>query len=247
MISKKVNLPVMSIKSHAKAIFKSRPNRFLSVVDITSPKKERVTNEEVHVHDPGRLKELLYPGNQVLIRKATNPNRKTKWDTIAASYEKEWILVNSMYHSAIAEWIIKNPKVSHFGKLKSITPEPRIGKSRLDFLLENCEGKDIWVEVKGCTLAIDGIALFPDAPTERGRRHLETLISLKKKGLKAAVLILIFRPDAKCFAPNEETDYEFSKAFHSALKVGVKIYPLKFSYEEGIVKYLGRIPVCNDI
>jgi sugar fermentation stimulation protein A len=199
---------------------------------------------EVHIHDPGRLKELLYPGNKVLLKKAANDKRKTKWDVIAASYHGNWILAHSGYHSDIAEWIIKKPEISPFGKIKDITREPRMGKSRLDFLLEKMNGKKIWVEVKGCTLAINGIALFPDAPTARGKRHLETLISAIKKGAKAAVFILVFRPDAKCFAPNKETDPDFSNTFYEALDMGVMMYPLLFRYEDEKIYYLDRLPLC---
>jgi sugar fermentation stimulation protein A len=227
-----------------KATFKSRPNRFLGIADITSPKKDKKKKVKVHVHDPGRLEELLYPGNQVLLRKAANKNRKTKWDVIAAFHEGNWILTHSGYHREIAEWVLNNPKVSPFKKVTSIKPEAKVGKSRLDFLLEKKNGKRIWVEVKGCTLAVDGVALFPDAPTERGRRHLETLVKLKKKGDDAAVIILIFRSDAKCFAPNVETDPNFSDTFIKAIKAGVQVYPLVFKFENRALYYINKIPVC---
>jgi sugar fermentation stimulation protein A len=239
-----MSMPVMKIPWDAKATFVSRPNRFLGIVDITSPKKDKKKNLQVHVHDPGRLKELLYPGNKVLLRKAKNMNRKTKWDVIAAFYEGHWILAHSGYHRAIAEWILNNSRVSPFGMVKSITPEARIGKSRLDFLLEKKNRKRIWVEVKGCTLAIDGVALFPDAPTERGRRHLETLIKLMRKGDGAAIIILIFRSDAKCFAPNEETDPKFNDTFYEAIDSGVLVHPMVFKFENKKIYYKSKIPLC---
>jgi len=235
----------MKIPWNAKGTFKSRPNRFLGIVDITSPKKYKKRNVKAHVHDPGRLKELLFPENQVLLRKAANNNRKTKWDVIAAFYEGNWILAHSGYHREIAEWVLTNPKVSPFGKLKSITPEAKIGKSRLDFLLEMRKGKKIWVEVKGCTLALDGVALFPDAPTERGKRHIETLMKLKKKGDDAAIIILIFRPDAQCFAPKEDTDPEFSKVLYSSLAAGIMVYPMVFQYDGKYLHYIGTVSVCE--
>jgi len=239
-----MKMPVMKIPWDVKATFKSRPNRFLGIVDIPSPKKDRKRNVKVHVHDPGRLEELLYPGNQVLVKKATNKNRKTGWDVIAAFYEGDWILTHSGYHREIAEWVLNNPKVSPFGKVKSIIPEVKSGKSRLDFLLEKKNGKKIWVEVKGCTLARDGMALFPDAPTERGRRHIETLIKLKKKGDDAAIIILIFRSDAKCFAPNVETDPNFFNIFFKAIDIGVQVYPLVFEFENRALYYFNKVPIC---
>lgn len=239
-----MKMPVMEIPWDAKATFISRPNRFLGIVDITSPKKDKKRNVKVHVHDPGRLEELLYPGNRVLLRKAKNKNRKTKWDVIAAFYDGDWILVHSGYHRAIAEWVLNSNKVSPFGKVTNITPEARIGKSRLDFLLEKKNGKKTWVEVKGCTLARDGVALFPDAPTERGRRHLKTLIKLKKEGDDAAIIILVFRSDARCFAPNGETDPKFSDTFYKAVDTGVQVYPLVFKFENSTVYYINKIPIC---
>lgn len=238
-------IPVMEIAWDAKGSFRLRPNRFLGIVDITGPKKDKGKAVKVHVHDPGRLKELLYPGNQVLLKKATNPNRKTAWDIIAASYENEWILVHSSYHSDIAQWVIKNKTVSPFGKIKNIELEVKFGESRLDFLLTRKNGKKIWVEVKGCTLAVDGVALFPDAPTKRGARHLQHLIEAKEKGAESAIVILVFRPDAKCFAPHAETDPEFSRTFYSALDAKVEVHPIKFLYRDGIVNYIEKIPVCD--
>jgi sugar fermentation stimulation protein A len=240
-----MSIPVMEIQWDAKATFRSRPNRFLGIVDITDPKKHREKKVKVHVHDPGRLKELLYPGNKVLLKKVSNPNRKTKWDLIAAMYDGNWVLVHSGFHREIAEWVIGNEKVSPFKNIKDIKPEAKFGNSRLDFLLTKKNGKKIWVEVKGCTLAIDGVALFPDAPTMRGTRHVRHLIEAKDKGDESAILILVFRQDARCFAPYTKTDPAFTKTFYSALEIGVEVHPLKFSYQDGIVCYIGEIPICE--
>ncbi len=241
-----MSIPVMKIPWDAKGTFRSRPNRFLGMVDITSPRKDRKKGEEVHIHDPGRLKELLYPGNQVLLKRATSGNRKTKWDIIVGLYCGEWILVHSGYHRRITEWLIINERFSPFNGIKTMKTEARLGHSRIDFLLVKDDGKEIWVEVKGCTLARDGVALFPDAPTQRGRRHLQVLISLKEGGSESAIIILVFRPDAKCFAPNDETDPEFSKLFYSALEVGVEVHTVLFKYEDGVVSYIGKIPICKE-
>jgi sugar fermentation stimulation protein A len=242
-----MSIPVMEIPYDAKATFISRPNRFLGIVDITTPKKNRRKNEKVHVHDPGRLKELLYAGNKVLLRRAKGTGRKTKWDLIAAMYDKIWILVHSGFHREIAEWVLGNKKVSPFKNVKEIKPEAKFGKSRLDFLLTKKNKKKVWVEVKGCTLAVDGVALFPDAPTIRGTRHVRHLIEAKKKGDEAAIIILVFRGDAKCFAPYAETDPEFAKTFFGALEVGVEVHPLKFSYKDKVISYVGEIPVCENL
>ncbi len=240
-------VPVMEISWDAKANFISRPNRFLGIVDITSPKKNQKKKEKVHVHDPGRLKELLYSGNDVLLSYASNPNRKTKWDLIAALYDGNWVLVHSGFHREIAQCIIGNGTLSPFKKVKDIKPEARFGNSRLDFLLTRKNEKKRWVEVKGCTLAEDGIALFPDAPTIRGTRHVRHLIEAKERGDDAAVLILVFRHDAKCFAPHSKTDLDFAEAFYSALDVGIEVHPIKFFYRDGIINYMGKIPIYDGI
>jgi sugar fermentation stimulation protein A len=240
-----MSIPVLKIPWDAKGTFRDRPNRFLGIVDITFPKKYKSKSAKVHVHDPGRLKELLYPKNQVLLRKATNPNRKTGWDLIAAKFEKDWILTHSGFHRQIAEWVINTPKVSPFKGIKSVKPEVKFRNSRLDFLLTKKNKKKIWVEVKGCTLAENGVALFPDAPTKRGARHIRHLMEAKKKGDDSVIMILVFRPDAKCFSPFEERDPEFAEIFYKAADNEVKVHPLLFCYEDGIVRYRKKIPVCS--
>jgi len=122
-----------------------------------------------------------------------------------------------------------------------------VGHSRLDFVLTDNRGTEIGVEVKGCTLAVDGVALFPDAPTERGRRHLEVLMDMKASGKSAALIVLIFRHDARCFRPNELTDPKFAETFHRAVSKGVDVFPVVFRYDGERVYFLGGIPVCDEI
>ena len=233
---------VIELNWDAQGIFRSRPNRFISIIDIIDPVD--IKGERVHVHDPGRLKELLYPGNRILLKKAFGKNRKTKWDVIAAQFENEWILIHSGYHRAISEWMLRT-KQSPLGSLKEIRPEVTVGHSRLDFICKDEDDKVIGVEVKGCTLAVDGVALFPDAPTERGRRHLETLMEMKASGKRAALLVLIFRHESRCFSPNELTDPGFAETFRRAVEKGVEVYPLVFRYDGSTIVYLGNIPVCE--
>ena len=135
-------------------------------------------------------------------------------------------------------------EISPFGKVDDVKPEQRFGNSRLDFLL-NKDGKRIWVEVKGCTLTDEGVALFPDAPTSRGRRHVGELIKAVEKGDSGAILILVFRPDAEYFAANREIDPEFADILDLAVKKGVLVYPLVFGYEEGTIYYRSNIPLCD--
>ncbi len=222
------------------AIFRERPNRFVGIVDI--PELD-LKEERIHVHDPGRLTELLFPGNRVLLKREDKETRKTKWDLIAARWEDQWILVHSGYHRAITESILSNKDICPFGELVEIKSEVKVGRSRMDFLVTTKNNDQIMVEVKGCTLTQDGIALFPDAPTERGKRHLETLTRLKEEGMRTAVIILVFRKDSQWFQPNQETDLKFAEAFYTAMEKGVEVYPLVCSYENKMIIYHRTIPV----
>ena len=234
---------VMDLSWDSEGIFRSRPNRFLGIVDISGPVETK--GEMVHVHDPGRLEELLFPGNRILLKKASGKKRKTKWDVIAARFENEWILIHSGYHRAISEWMLRE-KHNPLGPLKDIRPEVTVGHSRLDFVCRDKDDRVIGVEVKGCTLAVDGVALFPDAPTERGRKHLETLIEMKRSGKRAALMVLVFRFEARCFSPNELTDPRFAETFRKAVKLGVEVYPLVFRYDGEKISYMGKIPaICE--
>ncbi|ATU09239.1 DNA/RNA nuclease SfsA [Methanohalophilus portucalensis] len=233
---------VMHIGWDAEAVFISRPNRFVAIVDIPS---SGIQNVEVHVHDPGRLVDLLYRENRLLLKKATNPHRKTKWDLIAAKKDDGWVLVNSAYHRKIAEWVLSDPDISPLGQVDSILPEQKLGESRLDFLVFKGD-KRIWVEIKGCTLVRDEVALFPDAPTTRGKRHLDELTLAKRNRDHAAVLFLVFRPDAKYFSPNRLMDPGFYGAYQKAREAGVDFYPLLFTFREGII-YFYKILSSHEI
>ncbi len=232
---------LLKIPWDCKGILKARPNRFLAIVDIEQGGKI-LKDQNVHVRDPGRLKELLYPGNRVLVRHKSGEKRKTQWEIIAA-WDNDWVLINSGYHRAISEAILNNPKISPFGKLDGLKAEVTVGHSRLDFMLEK-DGSQIALEVKGCTLEIDNIALFPDAPTERGARHVQTLMDIAADGKKAAMMILVLRPGAKCFKPNETTDPKFAEILWKARDAGVQIYPVKLSYENSQIIFHEMIPVC---
>lgn len=233
---------VLDIPTDAEGVFVSRENRFLGIVDIGKP--TRRDHVQVHIRDPGRLEEILFPGNKVLLQQVINPNRKTDWDLIAGTVKENWILVNSGYHRQIAEWILQQPRIPPFSKnVCSYKAEQSLGESRIDFLVKTGAG-NIWMEVKGCTLAKQGRALFPDAPTARGRRHIKELIRARKKGDQAAVLILVFRPDADCFTPNEDTDPKFAQVFRKALDKNVQIFPYQFMYKRESLYLVDELPIC---
>ncbi|BAT71517.1 sugar fermentation stimulation protein A [Thermosulfidibacter takaii ABI70S6] len=213
-----------------------RPNRFLVEFEDSSG-----ALQEAHLHDPGRLPELIYPGNSILLRKVSNSNRRTSWDVVAAKSPAGWVFVHSGYHRRLAEGLIKKKLLPRDFKIEKA--EVSYGKSRLDFLLLDEEGRDVWVEVKGCTLALDNVALFPDAPTKRGKRHIRELIEIVNNGGKAAVIFLVFRQDAKAFSPNYETDPSFSSALKEAIDVGVNVYPVKLYYDGEKVIFKEFVPI----
>lgn len=243
---------ILELPWDAEGNIRSRPNRFLGLVNIPAKNKggSEVFSEKVHIHDPGRLKEILYPGNRVLLKSASKTSmasRKTAWDIIAGWYNEQWVLIHSGYHREIANQVLNDNEISPFGKVGYIKPEVMVGHSRIDFLVTKTDGSEILVEVKGCTLTIDGVALFPDAPTLRGTRHLETLIDYKSKDKRAALLVLIFRSDSTCFGPNTDTDPKFADTFKRAINSGIEVHPLVFKYEDGCIYYLKKIPLCTKI
>lgn len=219
----------------AVGIFIDRPNRFTANFKLDS--NEIVT---AHVHDSGRLKELLFPGNKVLLRKAKNTeNRKTSWDVIAAiSDDNEEILINSSFHRYIAENLLKHVKISPFGDYEKIKPEVKYGKSRLDFLIEKNNEK-IYIETKGVSLSINKVATFPDAPSIRAVKHLNELIEIKKQGHRAAVLLLVLR-DSNFFIPKADTDPLFAETFYTAIKNGVEVYPIQFVFKNGKIYFIKK-------
>jgi sugar fermentation stimulation protein A len=237
---------VLDIPLDAEGILVSRPNRFLGIVDIVHPLGSK--SVKVHIHDPGRLTDILYPGNHVLLKKASGKNRKTEWDLIAGKAEDYFILTHSGYHRQISMWVLENKILESLANTEKILPEQFFGESRLDYLLEEA-GHRTWVEVKGCTLAENGRAMFPDAPTTRGRRHVEELIRAVRSGDKAMMMVLVFRQEAQCFSAHERIDPDFADSFKRALKEGVQVQPLVFTFradgDGGHVYYYGKLPLCQ--
>lgn len=206
----------MIIRNLFTGSFRQRPNRF--TVEFTRDKE----TELAHLRDPGRLTELLTPDVKLLLRPAQNTaNRKTKYDVLAVFHENRWVLINSGFHSDIAAELIEAGWVDEFRGYSVEKREYTYGNSRLDFLLSNNADEKLLLEVKGCTLVKEGHAKFPDAPTLRGKRHLEELIKAKQENFSSAVLFLILRDDAEEFSPNWEMDPAFSETFKTARENGV--------------------------
>ncbi|MEM0155276.1 MAG: DNA/RNA nuclease SfsA [Thermoplasmataceae archaeon] len=198
-----------------------RPNRF--IVNVVGPSGIVYC----HLHDPGRLEELIYPGNRVLIRETVGV--KTDHSITAALNNSRWIITDTRIHSEIASKFLP-PDAQR---------EVKLGRKRLDF-----KSGEYYIEVKGCTLMISGKAMFPDAPTKRGREHMDLLAQLAENGQGAVVLILVMRDDVTCFAPNWRTDPEFTEAFERAMKAGVERRILTFSLSGNRVIFRGEIGMC---
>jgi sugar fermentation stimulation protein A len=203
------------------AEFISRPNRFQAYVKLND--KELM----VHVPNTGRCREILIPGTTVLLREELNPTRKTLYDLIAGYKDNNLINIDSQIPNKVVEEALKDRKIESLRKYKIIQREKTFGNSRFDFKLSNDKGEEYYLEVKGVTLELDGKSTFPDAPTERGRKHLLELIEAKKLGFGAGVLFLIQMSGISVFSPNDEMDGAFGKALRLAFKNDVDI----FAYE----------------
>ncbi len=218
--------------------FIERPNRFLAVLDTKDGRRR------CHVRDPGRLKELLVRGAPVVYLERSNPGRKTDCEVLLVWDGRVWTVVNSGLHSELAMEPLLSGLLPELRGFTSLRREVRYGDSRVDFLLE-FPGKLLYLEVKGCTLVRDGVALFPDAPTERGRRHVMNLIRAVEEGHDAAVLFLVMRPDAELLTPNAETDPGFAEALREAENRGVRMFAVTFKYFARSIIPLTRIPVVT--
>ena len=200
-------------------VFLKRPNRFIAHVCIHG--KEEVC----HVKNTGRCKELLVSGCTVYCAVSDNPNRKTKFDLIAVEkkVESSTLLINmdsQAPNAAVKEWLASG--ASPFGQIDLLKPECRHGNSRFDFYLE-CNKRKIFIEVKGVTLEDDGVVLFPDAPTERGVKHVHELIQCHGEGYETYILFVVQMERARYFTPNRKTHPQFADALYEAKQAGVEL------------------------
>ena len=206
--------------------FIERLNRFSAMVDIDGK------SEKAHVPNSGRLREILVPGNAVLLSPATNPERKTRFTLKAVKHEGIWISIDSTAVNGLIGDALNNGRLPLFGKIKEFRREAVYKGSRFDFRILEENGRECFLEVKSVTLVKDRIAMFPDAPTERGRKHLMELIDAVKNGYRAMVIFCIQRPDADAFRPFDENDPAFGKALREARKSGVEVYAYKCNVED---------------
>ena len=194
--------------------FKSRPNRFIAIVDLDG------VETRCHVKNTGRCKELLVPGTAVYLSVPDNTDRSTQYDLIAVQKGDRLINMDSQIPNAVAaESLQRIPMFSHVDEIRR---EYTYGNSRIDIYAKDDMNRYL-IEVKGVTLEDNGIVRFPDAPTERGVKHVRELISSMKDGYRPCLLFVIQMDDVTYFEPNRATDPDFADALRDAKDAGVNI------------------------
>lgn len=222
-----------------RGVFLERLNRFRCIVEVNG----RVYS--AHIHDPGRLSGLLKFGSEVLVRPHNSSARKTELYLFAVKSSGGWVLVDSALHNKIFAWLLDSEFISDLHDYKISRAEHEYSGSRFDFLLESRFGGKAILEVKGCTLVLNGFALFPDAPTLRGKRHVKCLIKALNDGYESIIFFLVTHPEARVFKPNWDVDEEFSKTLLEAYNLGVKVYACKVVLDVNSMDILwdGMLPI----
>lgn len=217
--------------------FLSRPNRFIAQVEIQG------VEQTVHVKNTGRCRELLTPGAKVWCQECDHPGRKTKYDLIAVQKGSRLINMDSQAPNAAAkEWLIGGG----LGEIQELRAETVHGDSRFDFSFIK-DGKKCFLEVKGVTLENDGVCAFPDAPTQRGAKHLKGLTAAARAGFGAYVLFVIQMEDVSGVHPNRQTDPAFADALAEAGLAGVKILAMDCAVTENTMVIRRPVPVTLNL
>lgn len=222
----------MNYNNVVKGEFQDRPNRFIANVIINGK------TEVCHVKNTGRCKELLVKGATVYLQKSDNPNRKTQYDLIAVQKGERLINMDSRIANDVAvEYIFEL-----FDNITFVKPECKYGNSRFDIYVETKTDK-IFVEVKGVTLENDGVVCFPDAPTERGIKHLKELQKAVTEGYKAYVLFVVQMDNVQHFEPNRDTHPEFAETLKEVSENGVNVLAYQCEVTPESIKIKKQIPV----
>jgi sugar fermentation stimulation protein A len=214
----------------------ARDNRFLARV--------RVGGREAlaHVPNPGRMTELMIPGRTVHLRPAPGGTRKTAWDLLAIDHDGLWVCLDNRFGGRLAGLALAAHAIDGLPPYRAVRAEVKSGHSRLDYYLD--AEPPTWLEVKSCTLVVDGRGLFPDAPTVRGTRHLTELTELART-CGAAVLFVIQRPDAVSLAPHDATDPAFGAALRNAEAAGVRLLARRCVWSTEGLRLAEAVPVLT--
>lgn len=228
-----------SIKNPVEGILIERPNRFVGMVEING----KIV--KTFIPDPGRLEELVHPGAKVILEKRRDEG-KTLYDCLlieTKSFPDEkfmWISIDSRLANKVFSWVLEKGIIDYFGKPSRIKREPSVEHGRLDFFIEDDKH---YIEIKSVNLLDSkGVARFPDAPTKRGSRHLETLINLKNQGYRTTLVFFVNRTDPIAFSPFSERDPAFASTLSKARKAGVEILAFKFASGTEIT-YNGQLDI----
>ena len=223
----------MKYNNMVPGIFLARPNRFIAHVEIDG------RQEIVHVKNTGRCRELLPAGAEVWCEVSDNPKRKTKFDLITVRKGERLINMDSQApNKAAGEWLL----AGGLGEIQNLKAESFHGDSRFDFAFEK-DGRKCFLEVKGVTLENEGICAFPDAPTDRGAKHLNGLCKLAAEGYGAYVLFVIQMADVQYLQPNDATDPKFAAALRNAAANGVQILAMDCCVTEDTMEIREPVPV----
>jgi sugar fermentation stimulation protein A len=214
--------------------FRRRLNRFAALVDVEG------RSTRVHVRNSGRLHELLRPGRRVLLEPAAHAGRRTRFTLALVRVPSGYVSADAHLPNALVADGLRRRALPGFRGYRILRREPPIGRNRADFLLGR-GGRQCLLEVKSVTLVEGGVALFPDAPTVRGRTHLGHLIAARRRGLGAAVLFVIQRKDAIAFALNWSADPEFGETLGRAVRAGVRVIAVRCEVDRKGVRLAGSV------
>ena len=222
----------MKYETMTEGRFIRRRNRFIAEVMVNG------TAEAVHVRNTGRLRELFVTDARVLLEPASNPERKTRYSLVCVEKNGQWVNVDSTAPNQIVEEMVRAGRL--FSDITYVKREKPFGKSRFDLYVEH-GGQKHYIEVKGVTLEVDGAARFPDAPTERGIKHIHELMEARKQGYLASIIFIIQMKGVKVFEPNRATQSAFAEALLEAAGAGVEILAFDCIVTENSLE--GDLPV----
>ena len=220
------------------ARFLRRVNRFIADIELSDGQIV-----QAHLANTGRMQELLRPGVAALVRPAKNPARKTAWDLLAVDFAGSWVCLAAAWaNDFMREWLSKG-RIAGFYDWKQIEWEKKIGNSRFDFAVTLQSGERWLLEVKSVNYVIDGHALFPDAPTTRGRRHVEELLALREEGWNVGVFFVTMGQPVVDVGFNAENDPEFARVMQRAIAEDVDVRAFSAEILPPDVYFRGERPI----
>lgn len=200
-------------------IFLERPNRYLAQVEVDG------RTVAAHVPDPGRLPGLMIPQRRVRLIYNPGPKRKTDYTLVLVRHGRIWVSVFPVFANRLVGDALRRGELPGISGYTDFAAEVKAGHSRFDFLLNYSSGP-MYIEVKSVSLVERSVGMFPDAPTERGRRHVEELTALQQKGIRTAVVFVSQRSDTRIITPHDEIDPEFGQRLREAKRAGVQLLGL---------------------